>query len=74
MTRSMNELLDEVDRIYKEHGFLTGQEFLDLTKNDMPLYHAYLSWCDAVIIPEIAARIESEIAKLKEVQRKNGWE
>lgn len=44
---------DRVQQIILEHGLLTGQEFLDLTDNDMELYHAYLDLWNAIIIPDL---------------------
>ncbi len=60
----MNELLDQVDAIIKEHGLLTGQEFLDLTNYDMPLYHAYLSYWDAIVMPQTEYKIDQKIKKI----------
>jgi hypothetical protein len=60
----VNELLDKVNAIIKEHGLLTGQEFLDLTSNDMPLYHAYLSYWDALVVPDLESAIERKIKGL----------
>lgn len=60
----MNELLDEVQRIIDEHGYLTGQEFLDLTDNNMPLYHAYVAYWDAILIPDLEDAIQNKIKGL----------
>ncbi len=62
---NLNPLFDEVEAIFKEHGNLTGQEFLDLTNNNMPLYHAYLAYWDAIIIPGIEHEIKRRIATLE---------
>ena len=60
-----NALQDRVSAIIAEHGLLTGQEFLDLTNNDMDLYWAYLDYWNALIIPEIHDKIEKRIEALE---------
>ena len=62
---SMNELLDRVEAIMNEHGYLTGQEFLDLTGNDMDLYNAYLAYWNAILIPQIKHNINERIKSLE---------
>jgi len=57
----MNDLFDRVDEFIQEHGYVTGQEFLDITNNDMPLYHAYVAYWDAIIIPDLSDEIERRI-------------
>lgn len=62
----MNDLYDQVDAIIKEHGWLTGQEFLDITNNNMPLYHAYVNYWDTLIVPDLLDAIRRKQYELGE--------
>lgn len=69
----MNELLEKVQELYNEHGFMTGEEFLKITNHDMELYNVYLKYIDGYIMPAIAEKIENRIAELKAYKAGRGW-
>lgn len=69
----MNELLEKVQELYNEHGFMTGEEFLEITNHDMELYNVYLKYIDGYIMPAIAEKIENRIAELKAYKAERGW-
>lgn len=48
----------ELQAIWDEHGFLTGQEFLDLTNNNMDLYWQYIDYTQNVLMPRVVANIK----------------
>ncbi len=58
---NINDKHDQVSTIIKDHGLLTGQEFLDLTDNNMELYWAYLDLWDSIIIPDLHDKIQKKI-------------
>lgn len=62
--RTLNELHDQIQEIIAEHGFITGQELLDLTDNDIPLQHVYAAYWDAIVFPDLADKIQRQIDKL----------
>jgi len=58
------EMFIRVQEFIAEHGYVTGQELLDITDNDFVLQHAYAKYWDAIVIPDIEERIKNRIAEL----------
>jgi hypothetical protein len=61
-----NELYDKVDAIIKEHGLLTGDEFIALadTYTGSPLHWAYITYWNTIIMTDVYENIDRKLGLL----------